>query len=76
MIQERILEHCSDAYHITKLVEYEPGVWEVLTDRRLKDGTVELVNNTGTLDHYHEAIQNFEWHLDLYYGTTLEELRS
>jgi hypothetical protein len=74
-MEERILEHCSDAYHITKLVEYEPGVWEVLTHRRYESGEVELINNTGTIDNYPEALQNFEWHLDLYYGTTLEEIQ-
>lgn len=75
-MEERILEHCSDAYHKTELIEHEPGVWEVFTYRRFEDGSVELINNTGTLDHYPEAVQNFEWHLDLYYGTTLEELRA
>jgi hypothetical protein len=76
VIEERILEHCSDAYHITKLIEHEPGIWEVLTYRRYDNNELDLVNNTGTLDSYPEAVQSFEGHLDLYYGTTLEELRS
>jgi hypothetical protein len=34
----------------------------------------EMVNNTGILDTYSEAEQNYSWHLDLYHGRTLEEV--
>jgi hypothetical protein len=43
--------------------------WEVFTYRTSDE---ELVNNTGSLDNYSEALRNYEWHLDLYYQTTRE----
>jgi len=57
----------------SELVSYEPGVWEVLTYRLELDNGDELVNNTGTIDNWPEAKYNYELHLDLYFGITLEE---
>jgi hypothetical protein len=45
--------------------------WEVFT-YRARDN--ELVNNTGIMDNYPEALQNYAWHLDLYYEKTLSEV--
>jgi hypothetical protein len=57
----------------SELVSYEPGVWEVLSYRLELDNGDELINNTGTIDNWPEAKYNYELHLDLYFGITLEE---
>lgn len=54
----------------TELVEYEPGVWETLT--YIND---EIINNTGTVNHFPEAEYDFRLHLDLYYQKTLEDIK-
>jgi hypothetical protein len=69
---EDMPELASIAYR-SELVEYEPGVWEVLSYRLELDNGDELVNNTGTIDNFPEAKSEYELHLDLYFGITLEE---
>jgi hypothetical protein len=69
---EDMPELASIAYR-SELVEYEPGVWEVLSYRLELDNGDELVNNTGTIDNFPEAKAEYELHLDLYFGITLEE---
>ena len=69
---EAMPELASIAYR-SELVEYEPGVWEVLSYRLELDNGDELVNNTGTIDNFPEAKSEYELHLDLYFGITLEE---
>lgn len=51
--------------------------WEVYTYRLDANGNIdELINNTGSIDNYPEALNNYGYHLDLYYGKTLEEVMS
>lgn len=66
-----LLQHEIDTLSDNSIEHY----WEVFTYKRLPDGELgELVNNTGNIDNYAEAITNYAWHLDLYYGKTLEEV--
>jgi hypothetical protein len=69
---EEVPDTASMTYR-SELVEYEPGVWEVLSYRLELDNGDELINNTGTIDNFPEAKHNYELHLDLYFGITLEE---
>jgi hypothetical protein len=49
--------------------------WYVTTYRLKEAGDIdEIINNTGSIDNQPEALQNYAWHLDLYYGKTLEEV--
>lgn len=49
--------------------------WFINTYKLDAEGFIhDLVNNTGTIDNYPEALTNYGWHLDLYYGKTLEEV--
>ena len=68
-MSKTIYKYEEDNYK-SELVEYEPGVWEVITyvDE-------DIVNNTGTIDHYPQAEYDFRLHLDLYYQKTLEEIK-
>ena len=47
-----------------------------LTTYKLNDEghIVDAINDTGCIDNYPEALQNYAWHLDLYYGKTLGEV--
>ena len=66
-----LLQHEIDTLSDNSIEHY----WEVFTYRRLADGELgELINNTGIIDNYAEAITNYGWHLDLYYGKTIEEV--
>lgn len=70
---QRVLHAYKSEYYRTEFLEYEPGVWEVLTWAR--NDSEELWNNTGALtDGYPDALYNYELHLDLYYGKTTEEV--
>lgn len=71
---KRVLHLYKDEYYRTELVEYELGVWEVLTWCHDSQDYEDLVNNTGTIDNYPEAESEFCLHLDLYYQKTLEEV--
>lgn len=68
-------EQASMAYK-TELIEYELGVWEVMTHRLEPENGNELVNNTGVIEDFPQAEYEYRLHLDLYYGITLEEFLS
>lgn len=70
--------HASESYYTVLHQEVDTlsddsveNYWEVFTYRASDN---ELVNNTGTIDNYPEALSNYAEHLDLYYGKTLEEV--
>lgn len=49
--------------------------WFVNTYSLNSEGYItDVINNTGSIDNYPEALQNYGWHLDLYYSKTLEEV--
>ena len=49
--------------------------WWLTTYKLSDEGhIVEAINDTGCIDNYPEALQNYGWHLDLYYGKTIEEV--
>ena len=70
--------HSSEEYYTVLHQEVETlsddsveNYWEVFTYRATDN---ELVNNTGSIDNYPEALANYGYHLDLYYSKTLEEV--
>jgi hypothetical protein len=65
-------EQASMAYK-TELIEYELGVWEVMTHRLEPENGNELVNNTGVIEDFPQAEYLYERDLNIYYGITLEE---
>lgn len=79
----RVMSDCRNDNYFTLLqieVDTLPdgsvdNYWEVFTYRLDKDGKLdELVNNTGTIDNYPQALSEYGLHLDLYHGKTLEEV--
>jgi hypothetical protein len=73
--------HRSDTYYTQLQQEIDTlsdgsieNYWYVNTYRLDAEGYIQdLINDTSTIDNYPEALQNYGWHLDLYYSATLEE---
>lgn len=68
----KVIHRHYDSDNRTELIEYEPGCWEVITYDSTAD-IDDIINNTGTIDNFPEAESEYELHLDLYYGITLNE---
>lgn len=49
--------------------------WEIYTYRLNANGKLdELINNTGLVESYTQALYEYALHLDLYHGKKLEEV--
>jgi hypothetical protein len=73
--------HHSEDYYTQLLLEVDTNpdasqtnFWNVNTYRLDAEGYIdELINDTVEIDNLPEALTNYGWHLDLYYGKTIEE---
>ncbi len=73
--------HYSEDYYTQLLLEVDTNpdasqtnFWNVNTYKLDAEGYIdELINDTVEIDNLPEALTNYGWHLDLYYGKTIEE---